>query len=150
MSKDFVTMYGRYRQAAGMTQEYAAELLGVAVRSLAAWERGEYKPSDERVLSMVDIYTAPTLAIEHLRATTAIARGILPPVDAVPLPQAVCALVSAIRNLEEIHAEDRLLEIAADGRVDEIERPVFERLLEELEPVMAAVLALNYARGVTT
>ena len=38
---------------------------------------------------MVDIYCAPTLAIEHLRSTTAIARGILPPVDAVPLPQAV-------------------------------------------------------------
>lgn len=148
MSKDFQTMYARYRNAAGMTQEYAAELLGVATRTLAAWERGESKPSDERVLSMVDIYCAPTLAIEHLRATTAIARGILPPVDAVPLPQAVCQLLSSIRTLEEIHAEDRLLQIAADGQVDQIEAPDFSRLLEELEPVMAAVLALKYARGV--
>lgn len=148
MSKDFQTMYARYRNAAGMTQEYAAELLGVATRTLAAWERGESKPSDERVLSMVDIYCAPTLAIEHLRATTAIARGILPPVDAVPLPQAVCQLLSSIRTLEEIHAEDKLLEIAADGKVDEIEAPSFSRLLEELEPVMAAVLAVKYARGV--
>ncbi|MBQ3275462.1 MAG: helix-turn-helix domain-containing protein [Oscillospiraceae bacterium] len=148
MSKDFQTMYARYRNAAGMTQEYAAELLGVATRTLAAWERGESKPSDERVLSMVDIYCAPTLAIEHLRATTAIARGILPPVDAVPLPQAVCQLLSSIRTLEEIHAEDRLLQIAADGQVDQIEAPDFTRLLEELEPVMAAVLAVKYARGV--
>lgn len=148
MSKDFSTMYARYRAASGMTQEYAAELLGVATRTLAAWERGESKPSDERVLSMVDIYCAPTLAIEHLRATTAIARGILPPVDAVPLPQAVCQLLSSIRTLEEIHAEDRLLQIAADGQVDQIEAPDFSRLLEELEPVMAAVLAVKYARGV--
>ena len=148
MSQEWESMYARYRKAAGMTQEYAAELLGVATRTLAAWERGESKPSDERVLSMVDIYTAPTLAIEHLRATTAIARGILPPVDAVPLPQAVCQLLGSIRTLEEIHAEDRLLQIAADGHVDEIEAPDFARLLEELEPVMAAVLALKYARGV--
>ena len=148
MSQNWESMYGRYRKAAGMTQEYAAELLGVAPRTLAAWERGESKPSDERVLSMVDIYCAPTLAIEHLRATTAIARGILPPVDAVPLPQAVCQLLSAIRTLEEIHAGDRLLQIAADGKIDQVEQPVFDRLLEELEPVMAAVLALKYARGV--
>lgn len=147
MRNDWESIYARYRKAAGMTQEYAAELLGVAVRTLAAWERGESKPSDERVLSMVDVYCAPTLAIEHLRATTAIARGILPPVDAVPLPQAVCQLLSAIRTLEEIHAGDKLLQIAADGKVDDMEAPDFARLLEELEPVMAAVLALKYARG---
>ena len=148
MSREWESMYARYRKAAGMTQEHAAELMGVAVRSLAAWERGESKPSDQRVLSMVDIYCAPTLAIEHLRATTAIAREVLPPVDAVPLPQAVCKLLSSIRTLEEIHAQDRLLQIAADGRVDEIEAPEFGRLLEELETVMCAVLAVKYAEGI--
>lgn len=147
MMREWESIYARYRKAAGLTQERAAELLGVAVRTLAAWERGESKPSDERVLSMVDVFAAPTLAIEHLRATTAIARGILPPVDAVPLPQAVCQLLCSIRTLEEIHAGDRLLQIAADGKVDEMEAPDFSRLLEELEPVMAAVLALKYAEG---
>ena len=147
MSREWESIYARYRKAAGMTQEKAAELLGVAVRSLAAWERDECKPSDARVLSMVDVYCAPTLAIEHLRATTAIARNILPPVDAVPLPQAVCHLVSSLRRLEQIHAEDDLLQIAADGRIGEMEAPDFERLMEELEPLIAAVLELRYARG---
>lgn len=147
MSQNWESIYARHRKAAGMTQEYASELLGVAPRTLAAWERGESKPSDERVLAMVDIYCSPTLAIEHLRATTAIARGILPPVDAVPLPQAVCQLLASVRTLEEIHAGDKLLQMAADGRIDEVEEPVFARLLEELEPLMAAVLALKYARG---
>ena len=145
MSKDFESMYARHRNAAGMTQERAAELLGVAPRTLQAWERGESTPPNARVLAMCDIYCSPTLAIEHLRYSSIIAYDVLPAVKAVPVAQAVCQLLSAIRKLEEIHAEDKLLEIAADGRVDEIERADFEQLLIELDPIMAAVLSLRYA-----
>ena len=145
MSKDFESMYARHRNAAGMTQERAAELLGVAPRTLQAWERGESTPPNARVLAMCDIYCSPTLAIEHLRYSSIIAYDVLPAVKAVPVAQAVCQLLSAIRKLEEIHAEDKLLEIAADGRVDEIEKADFEQLLIELDPIMAAVLSLRYA-----
>lgn len=145
-SKDYESLYARYRKAAGYTQERAAELLGVAVRTLQAWERGESTPPNTRVLSMCDVYGTPTLAIEHLRMCDIIAYDILPPVKATPVAQAVCGLVSAIRRVEELHAGDRLLQIAADGKVDEIEKPVFDQLLIELEPVVAAVLALKYAR----
>ena len=133
MSKEDESMYARHRNAAGMTQERAAELLGVAPRTLQAWERGESTPPNARVLAMCDIYSS------------IIAYDVLPPVRAVPVAQAVCQLLSAIRKLEEIHAGDKLLEIAADGRVDEIERADFEQLLIELDPVMAAVLSLRYA-----
>ncbi len=145
MSKDFESMYARHRNAAGMTQERAAELLGVAPRTLQAWERGESTPPNARVLAMCDIYCSPTLAIEHLRYSSIIAYDVLPAVKAVPVSQAVCQLLSSIRKLEEIHAGDRLLDIAADGRVDEIERADYDQLLIELEPVMAAVLSLRYA-----
>lgn len=145
MSKDYESMYARHRIAAGMTQERAAELLGVAPRTLQAWERGESTPPNARVLAMCDIYCSPTLAIEHLRYSSIIAYDVLPPVQAVPVAQAVCQLLSAIRKLEEIHAGDKLLEIAADGKVDEIERADFEQLLIELDPIMAAVLSLRYA-----
>ena len=141
----YETLYARYRKAAGMTQEYAAELLGVATRTLQAWERGESTPPNARVLAMCDIYTAPTLAIEHLRMCDIIAYDVLPAVKAVPVAQAVCALISQIRKIEEIHAGDKLLDIAADGKVDEIERADFDQLLIELDPVMSAVLSLRYA-----
>ena len=92
MSKDYESMYARHRNAAGMTQERAAELLGVAPRTLQAWERGESTPPNARVLAMCDIYTAPTLAIEHLRMCDIIAYDVLPPVKAVPVAQAVVRL----------------------------------------------------------
>ena len=142
----YETLYARYRKAAGMTQEYAAELLGVAPRTLQAWERGESTPPNIRVLAMCDIYTAPTLAIEHLRMTNIIAYDTLPAVKTVPVTQAVCQLLAQIRKLEEIHAGDQLLQIAADGKVDEIERADYDQLLIELEPVIGAVLSLKYAR----
>ncbi|MBO7667794.1 MAG: helix-turn-helix transcriptional regulator [Firmicutes bacterium] len=145
-NEPYETLYARYRKAAGLTQEYAAELLGVAPRTLQAWERGESTPPNARVLSMCDIYTAPTLAIEHLRMTNIIAYDALPPVKVVPVAQAVCSLLSAIRRLEDIHAGDQLLTIAADGRIDELERADYDQLLIELEPVIGAVLSLKYAK----
>lgn len=145
MSMNCGSMYARHRNAAGITQERAAELLGVAPRTLQAWERGESTPPNARVLAMCDIYCSPTLAIEHLRYNSIIAYDVLPPVRAVPVAQGVCQLIGALRKLEEIHAEDRLLDIAADGKVDEIERADFDQLLIELDPVMSAVLSLRYA-----
>ena len=146
MTNSYESMYARYRKAAGITQECAAELLGVAPRTLQAWERGETTPPNARVLAMCDIYCAPTLAIEHLRFSIIIAYDVLPAVREIPVAQAVCQLVGAMRKVEEIHAEDRLLQIAADGKVDEIEKAEYDQLLIELEPVMAAVLNLRTAR----
>ena len=137
MKSEYMTIYGRYRKAAGLTQERAAELLGVTVRSVAAWERGESVPPDMRVLAMADIYNAPTICIEHLRFNVAIARDVLPPVPYVQLPQAVCQLCAALRKVA----------IAADGRVDEMEERQFVALTEELDDVIAAALALRYAEG---
>ena len=147
MKSDCMTIYGRYRKAAGLTQERAAELLGVTVRSVAAWERGESVPPDMRVLAMADIYNAPTICIEHLRFNVAIARDVLPPVPHVALPQAVCQLCAALRKVADGHAEDHLLAIAADGRVDEMEERQFVELTEELDDVIAAALALRCAEG---
>ena len=87
------------------------------------------------------------VCIEHLRFNVAIARDVLPPVPYVHLPQAVCQLCAALRKVQEEHAEDQLLAIAADGRVDEMEERQFVELTEELDDVIAAALALRYAEG---
>lgn len=148
MSGDNMTIYQTCRRTAGMTQERAAELLGVAVRTLAAWESGERPVPDLRVADMVDLYGTPYLAIQHLRLYSALGPAVLPEVQRVPLPQAVCQLLSAVRAIDQARAGDRLLQIAADGRVDEMEAAEFELLMAELEPLMAAVMSIKYAEGV--
>lgn len=148
MSEIDMNIYARGRKIAGFTQERAAELLGVAVRTLAAWETGERIPPDLRVADMVDLYAMPVLAIQHLRLHSDIGRQLIPAVQEVSMPQAVCQLCSAVRNLARNETEDRLLQIAADGHVDDLERPEYDALLEDLEPVIQAVLTLRCVREV--
>ena len=146
MSENVMNIYATCRKAAGMTQERAAEILGVATRTLAAWETGERIPPALRVADMVDLYATPVLAIQHLRLNSMLGAEVLPDVRTVPISQAVCQLCSAICRLEASCARDRLLEIAADGKVDELEQAEFSMLLDELEPVIQAVLTLKCAR----
>lgn len=148
MRENYMSIYQTCRNAAGMTQERAAELLNVATRTLAAWESGERPVPDLRVADMVDLYGTPYLAMQHLRLYSALGPKVLPEVERVPLPQAVCQLLSAVRAIDQARAGDRLLQIAADGRVDEMEQTEYELLMAELEPLMAAVMAIRYAEGV--
>lgn len=148
MFNDDTNIYGRCRRARGFTQEYAAELLGVATRTVAAWETGERIPSGVMVARMVDVYQTPVLAVEHLRLNDELARNIIPRIAETPLPQAVCQLISAVRNFTAIEGEDRLLQIAADGRVDEIEKAEYDMLLEALEPIVQAAMTLRITAGV--
>lgn len=149
MSETGMNIYGRYRRAAGLTQERAAELLGCAVRTLANWEGDVNTPPDSMVVRMADVYQAPTIAIEHLRATTSLARDIIPAVRVVPLSQAVCGLIAAVRSFLESDCDWALLDIASDGMVDELEKKEFDRLLEELDKIVAAAVTLKYAKGGT-
>ena len=146
MQEDCRNMYARYRRASGFTQERAAELLDCSVRALAGWESGDRVPPDDKVVLMCDIYQAPTLAIEHLRASTILARRILPAVASVSLPQAVCTLLSRVQCFAARHRTDDLLQIAEDGRIDEIERVNYEEIVAELDGIIQAALSLRFVR----
>ncbi len=46
----------QYRKEFGLTQEQAAEMLGVSRQAVANWERGETLPDIENVIKLADIY----------------------------------------------------------------------------------------------
>ena len=145
---EYRTMYARHRRAAGITQEKAAELLGVAVRTVANWEAGVYVPPDDKVALMCDAYPAPTLAIEHLRASSALAAGLIPEAAQLPLAQAVAQLLYRMRQFESKHRADDLIWISSNGRVDEGEQTVrWCEISEELRDIVAAAVQLRYAQG---
>lgn len=140
-------LYSRYRRAAGLTQERAAELLGCAVRSLANWEYGVHVPPDDKVVLMCDVYQAPTLAIEHLRTTTTLAQMVLPEYKKLPLSTAVCGLLASIRDFVSSESDWALMDIAADGIVDDTEAIQFRLLMQQLDKIVAAATALKFAEG---
>lgn len=143
MDKDARNIYRSARQTAGLTQERWAELLGISADSVRRYESGQMLPSDETVLAMAETSGILVLPLWHLRAKSAIAQAVLPDVPAVPLPQAVLKLLTAVKAVSG--GVDELISIAADGMVDDGERGIFGDIAEDLDDVIEAAIAVKLA-----
>ena len=86
-------IYKTCREAAGMTQEQAAEALNCSVRTLARYETGEQRTPDDVAFHMAMLYDSQYLAVQHLRLVSQVAAELLPPVAVRELP------VAAIRSI---------------------------------------------------
>ena len=138
-------IYKTARLTAGLTQERWAETLNISVESVRLYERGLGLPSDEVVARMVEVAVLPVLGYWHLKNKSSIANDILPGVEHMDLPQAVIKLLVAIRDFKE--NSDELLTIAADGIVSDSERSVFEEIIDDLDDIIRASLAVKFVRG---
>lgn len=143
MYPENLNIYQRGRKEALLSQEEAAERLGLSTESLKQYESGRRVPPDAVVARMCKAYAAPWLALEHAQATDAL--GVLPEIVPAPLPMATIALTNRLRS-----AADRLaglLRIAEDGVIDEDERPEFDAIVRELRETIAAAYQVIYAPG---
>ena len=141
MERKYPNLYQRARLSTGMTQEQAAELLGLSSESLKQYEGGRRVPSNETVARMVEAYRCPWLALEHAQATDTL--GVMPEVTPRPLPMASIALRNRLQDATG--RLDALLRIAEDGVIDETERPEFDKIVVELRETMAAIYQVIYS-----
>lgn len=147
MQSNCRNIYRIARNVAGYTQERAAEMLGISVRSLADYESGSRLPPNEVVNDMVMCYSYQPLGLQHIRNTSKVAQRLLPEIqDIVRLPEAVLTLVDAIYDFADDKDDRALIDIARDGRVDEAERVRFERITEKLNIIIAAAMAVRCAQ----
>lgn len=137
-------IYRQARETAGMTQQRWAEMLGVSTEAVKQYESGGYTPADDVVLAMADISGLQILGTWHLRRKSAIAAWTIPPVERLPLAQAVVQLLAAVQTFEQRHHADALLIISADGHVDAEEEPRFNECLSDLQPLIKAALQIDY------
>lgn len=143
MAPQYPNMYQRARKVTLLTQEEAAERLGISAETLKRYEGGRLTPSDETVAKMCSVYGVPWLALEHAKATDRL--GVLPEVEPKPLPMATISLTNRLRD-----AADRLaglLRIAEDGVIDDAERPEFDDIVQDLRETIAAAYQVIYADG---
>ena len=145
MDKRCPNLYQRARLSTGMSQERAAELLGLSVESLKQYEGGKTVPKDETVARMVEVYRLPWLALEHSQATDTL--GVLPDVEPRPLPMASIALRNRLHDATG--RLDALLRIAEDGIIDDTERPEFDDIVSELRETMTAIYQVIYSGAET-
>ena len=145
MQTDCRNIYQAARKVAGLTQEKAAEMMGLSVRSIADYEAGVRIPPNDVVEMMVMVYNSQLLAIQHLRNSAQAARDLLPDVQTMRLPEAVLTLVDAIYDFADDRLDRELIDIARDGVISEEERDRFERVVQKIRAITTAAMAVSYA-----
>lgn len=143
MSPECRNIYKTARRAAGLTQEAAAEMLGISVESVRAYETSGRFPPNSIVESMVVCYNAQYLAYQHLQETNTLVDGIIPTLCERDLLKLCVRLYNRIRRLADSGELDKLLAIAEDGFVDAKEREDFDHILCELREVIRSGLELS-------
>jgi len=142
MQNDCTNVYQTARKVAGLTQERAAELLGLSLRSLADYEAGLRLPPNDVADRMVTVYNSQLLAVQHLRNCTQFARDLLPDVQAMALPEAALTLIDAVYDFADDRLDRELIDIARDGVISENERDRFEHVVDKIRDITAAAIAL--------
>ena len=146
MERDCGNIYKTGRAAAGLTQERWAEMLGVSVDSVRKYESGVCIPGDDVVARMAEISGMSVLGYWHLKNKSAIANDLLPELEIIPLSQAVVKLLSELEDIRECELIPKLLKLAKDGVIDGEERPYFDNIINQLEDIVRAVLAVKYSQ----
>lgn len=142
MQSDCMNIYQTARKVAGLTQERAAELLGLSPRTLADYEAGLRLPPNDVADRMVTVYNSQLVGIQHLRNSAQFIQRLLPDVQPMRLPEAVITLVEAIHDFAAGSFDHQLLCIARDGVISEDEQERFDYAVEKLQDIIAAAIAL--------
>ena len=145
MQRECRNIYENARRTAGMTQERWAEALGISDSAVRQYEAGDITPSDEVVRRMIEVSMLQPLGYWHLCRKSDLAADMLPSVERMPLAQAVVQLLARIRDFDKQHHDDTLLEIAADGKIDDTEMPQYKQIVRDLQGIIQAALQIDFA-----
>lgn len=114
----------------------AAEKLNVSESSLKNYETGvtHVVPPDV-VFRMSEVYNAPELRNHYCRYMCPLGEKCAPKLDTdqLHLDRLTIKLLHSIGDVA--NAKDMLIEIAADGIIDDKERPILEDILESLDNI---------------
>lgn len=144
MSEQYRNIYQISREAAGFTQERAAELIDCSVESIRAYEGFKRVPPDTIVIKMIEIYDARYLAYQHLKTSAEVGQKYMPDITIQELPTALLRLQKEVTDYLKI--KDELIEIACDGVIDEHERVRFNSILGELDHIVEAIYSLKFCK----
>ena len=124
------------------SREGAAEQQNVSVSTLSDYELGITKsvPVDA-VVRMADLYNAPELRNYYCTHDCPIGRTDVPPVHLEELDRLVIELQGFLKSAGE--DRENLLDIAADGKIDNAERPRLERILSDLDAISKGANSLK-------
>lgn len=136
------TPYQEKRETLKLSREDAAKILeGISYERLYNIEHGKTAPTPEDILIMANGYKDPTLCNVYCSHHCRIGQQYVPHVEVGELPSITLGIVATLNKLDEM--KNRLIEICADGGIDESEQEDFNVIQSSLEQLSLSVEALQ-------
>lgn len=140
--KENKNIYQLSRENAGLTREAAAELLEFI--SSDRIEKIEYEksyPHPDEILAMADCYKNPSLCNYYCSHECPIGKEYVPEVTAKDLSLITLEMLSTLNALSK--ESNRMIDIAADGKVSKDEISDFMRIKEHLDSMSLTIDSLK-------
>ena len=128
------------------SRESAAELLGISQSTLADYELGNTKvvPVDKVVL-MADLYNAPELKMGYCKHECPIGKD-MPIATQVKGIEGIALRLIKEFDTEKVRSmEQSLIDIAADGKISEDEKPALQEILDRLDALAEVISEMKLA-----
>ena len=131
-TKENKNIYQISRENAGLTREAAAEQLAfISSDRIEKVENERSLPHPDEILAMADCYKTPSLCNYYCSHECPIGQEYVPEVTVKDLSVITLEMLSTLNTI--FKERDRMIDIAADGKITEDEIPDFLRIKEKLE-----------------
>lgn len=135
-------VYWQAREAMGLTREGASELLEtIPPERINRIEKEVFSPHPDEVLLMAEKYKAPMLCNYYCSQQCPIGQQYVPEIKIKDLSQIVLEMLASLNSMQR--QTTRLIDIAADGVIDNEELKDFIAIQKELERISITVETLQ-------
>ncbi len=147
MGKAKDTIYKEVRTGLGLTREEACEKsleIGKPIQRdrLERIENGRFEIEPDEVMLLAEIYGEPTLCNHYCSNECPIGQKYVPEIKVKDLTRIVMETLSLLNSLQK--RKERLIDISADGIVDDEEIKDFVFIQNELEKISITVETLQF------
>lgn len=136
-------IYRKYRKLAGLTQEKAAEHLGISVDTIKRYENDSYMPSNDIARKMCLLYGDMKLAYEHLE-NSQVGEMVLPRLKDKDLCCSTLGFLNQLANMDKRKLE--IVRIASDGVISDSEVDDWTELETLIKNLVQSSFELLYRR----
>ena len=140
--KENKNKYHLVREELGLSREKASELLvTIMPERLEKIENEKSTPHPDEVLTMAEKYKRPSLCNYYCSTQCPIGQQYVPEIEIKELSSIVLEMLASLNSVNK--KKERLIEITADGKIDNDEIDDFIYIQDELERIYITVETLQ-------
>jgi hypothetical protein len=141
-SKENKNLYFKRREELELTREQASELLEtISPERIEKIENERVEPHPEEIMIMAQKYKSPELCNYYCSHQCAIGQAYVPEIEIKDLSQIILKMLASLNEAQD--KQSRLINITADGVIDDNEIADFVYIQDQLEKISISIETLQ-------